>query len=218
MSNGLTLYSYFRSSASYRVRIALGLKGLAAEIIPVNLLKGEHNAPAYRAVNAQGLVPSLVLKDGTVLTQSLAIMEYLDDAFHAPALLPKDALGKARMRALAQIIACDIAPLGNSGTQAYLTEVLGVSEPQKLAWLRHWICKGLAAFEAQLTHAGEFCMGDAPGMADCCLVPQVYNARRFGCDLSPFPTIVRIDEACAGLKAFQNAHPARQPDAPEGTV
>ena len=208
----MKLYSYFRSSASYRVRIALALKGVGAGIIPVNLLQMEHQGAAYKAVNAQGLVPALVLEHGEVLTQSLAIMEYLEEVCPLPALLPGDALARARVRALAQIVACDVAPLGNSGTQQYLVKTLGVMEEQKLAWLRHWINKGLAAFEAAL---GEdmFCYGDAPGLAECCLVPQVYNARRFGCDLAPFPKIMRIDAACAQIEAFAKAHPSQQPDA-----
>lgn len=212
MTQGLTLYSYFRSSASYRVRIALGLKGLDAAMEPVNLLKGEQRGAQYRAINAQMLVPALVLADGTVLNQSLAIMEYLEEVYPSPALLPKDALGRARVRALAQMVACDIAPLGNSGTLGYLTQTLGVSEEQKTAWVRHWIMKGLTAVEAML-EAGPFCHGDAPGLADCCLIPQVYNARRFGCELHSMPKILRVDEACAKLAAFEKAHPSQQPDA-----
>ncbi len=206
----MKLYSYYRSSASYRVRIALGLKGLSSDIIPVNLLKAEQKGD-YAQVNPQMLLPSLVLDSGEVLTQSIAIMEYLDEVHPSPALLPLDAVSRAKARAMALAVACDIAPLGNSGTMSYLGEALGVSEAQKTAWIRHWITKGLLALEALVQ--GDFCAGDAPGMADCCLVPQLYNARRFGCDMHLFPKLVAIDARCAGLAAFAAAHPDKQVDA-----
>lgn len=211
----LTLYSYFRSSASYRVRIALNLKGLAYTQVPVNLLKGEQADSAYTRLNPQGLVPSLV-EDEHALTQSLAIMEYLDECHPEPPLLPLTPRERARVRALALTVACEIAPLNNSGVLAYLTGQAGVGEQAKKAWYQHWIHKGFSALEAMLSAqagTGRFCHGDAPSLADCCLVPQVFNARRFEADLSAYPTIVRIDAACADLPAFTAAHPARQPDA-----
>lgn len=209
----MKLYGYFRSSASYRVRIGLNLKGLPAEQAPVNLLRDEQKSAAYTAVNPQQLVPALAV-DGAVLTQSLAILEYLEDTHPSPALLPKDAAGRARVRALALAVACEMHPVNNVGVLRYLTDTLGVSEAQKTAWYHHWLGKGFSALEAMLAHgAGRFCHGDAPGMADCCLVPQVFNARRFEFDLSPYPTVLRIDAACAELPAFQAAHPSRQADA-----
>lgn len=211
----LTLYGYFRSSASYRVRIALNLKGLGAEHVPVNLLKGEQKGEAYRAINPQGLVPALV-DGGRVMTQSLAIIEYLEERYPAPALLPKSPEERARVRALSMMVACEMAPLNNSGVLNYLGGTLGLDDAQKKAWYQHWIKTGFTALEAMLTEqagTGRFCHGDAPGMADCVLVPQVFNARRFECDLSAYPRIVAIDAACAALDAFKTAHPAVQPDA-----
>ena len=215
----LQLYTYFRSSAAYRVRIALALKGLAYESLPIHLLHdgGQQFTSAYRATNPQALVPSLQT-DAGVLTQSLAIIEYLEET--APgqgcALLPADALGRAHVRALAQAVACDIHPLNNLRVLRYLTHELGVSEEQKNAWYSHWIDLGLQALEEMLAHSsasGRFSHGDTPTLADCCLVPQVFNARRFGLDLAPYPTVRRIAEHCEGLAPFQAAHPARQPDA-----
>ncbi|MFZ1500608.1 MAG: maleylacetoacetate isomerase [Giesbergeria sp.] len=214
----LTLYSYFRSSASYRLRIALALKGLAHETVAVHLLKGggEQHQPAFRAVNPAGLVP--VLQDGdTVLTQSLAIMEYLDEAYPELPLLPKDLLGRARVRALALTIACDVHPLGNLRVLNYVGDTLGAGEEGRKAWASHWIALGFEAFEEVLSRpgapTGPFCHGDVPGMADCCLVPQVFNARRFGLDLAPYPTVRRITEHCEALAPFVMAHPANQADA-----
>ncbi len=214
----LTLYSYFRSSASYRLRIALALKGLAHETVAVHLLKGggEQHQPAFRAVNPAGLVP--VLQDGdTVLTQSLAIMEYLDEAYPELPLLPKDLLGRARVRALALTIACDVHPLGNLRVLNYVGDTLGAGEEGRKAWASHWIALGFEAFEEVLSRpgapTGPFCHGDTPGMADCCLVPQVFNARRFGLDLAPYPTVQRITEHCEALAPFVKAHPANQADA-----
>jgi len=213
------LYSYFRSSAAYRVRIALALKGLAYETVPVHLLKdgGQHNASSYRSANPQRLVPALQpAEGGPVLAQSLAIMEYLDEAHPQPALLPADALGRARVRAIAQMVACEIHPLNNLRVLKYLTQELGVSGAQKDAWYAHWVALGLQAVEDTLAHSGDtghFCHGDRPGLADCCLVPQVFNARRFNCALDAYPTITRIAAACGQLPAFQQAAPSAQPDA-----
>ena len=218
MSSGLVLYGYWRSSAAYRVRIALNLKGLAWESRPVHLVKdgGQQHAPDYAAMNPQQLVPSL--RDGErVLTQSLAIMEYLDETRPEPPLLPADAEGRARVRALAQLVACDIHPLGNLRVLQYLERELGADEARRGAWSRHWIAIGFAAMEAMLAgHAatGRYCHGDAPGLADACLVPQVYNARRWKLPLDDYPTIRRIDEACGELEAFRLAAPEAQEDAP----
>lgn len=213
----MKLYTYFRSSAAYRVRIALNLKGLAYDAVPVHLLRdgGEQLQPAYRAVNPAGLLPAL--DDGAAaIGQSLAIIEYLDETRAEAPLLPADAAGRARVRALALTIAADTHPLGNLRVLKYLTGVLNVTEEQKLAWLHHWMGTGLAAFEQLLAtdgRTGRFCHGDTPTLADCCLVPQVFNALRFQLDLSPYPIIQRIYDACAELPAFQQAHPAQQPDA-----
>jgi maleylpyruvate isomerase len=213
----MKLYTYFRSSAAYRVRIALNLKGLAYEAVPVHLLKngGEQRQAEYLAVNPAALLPALDI-DGAMLTQSLAIIDYLEEMYPQVALLPTEPYSRARVRALSQSVACDIHPLGNLRVLTYLKEVLQLGEDAKLAWLRHWMEEGLAALEVQLAaspHTGRFAHGDTPGMADCCLVPQVFNARRFGVELSPYPTVVRIDGACASLPAFIAAHPSHQPDA-----
>jgi maleylacetoacetate isomerase/maleylpyruvate isomerase len=210
----MKLHSFFRSSASYRVRIALNLKGLSYEYATVHLRRGggEQFAAAFRALNPQGLVP--VLEDGGLcLTQSLAILEYLEETHPAPALLPRAAGDRARVRALALSIACDLHPLNNLRVLNYLTE-LGIDEPAKAEWYRHWVELGLAAIEAELagTNAGQFCHGDSPSMADCCLVPQLYNARRFGCSLSSYPTLVSIEKNCNRLTAFRDAAPEKQPD------
>ena len=213
----MRLHTYFRSSAAYRVRIALNLKGLDYEAVPVHLVRGggEHRQPAYLGLNPAGLVPALE-DQGQVLTQSLAIVEYLEETHPQPALLPAAALDRARVRAIAQAIACDIHPVNNLRVLQYLTRELGVSEEQKNAWYRHWIGVGLQAVEAMLAgdaRTGAFCHGDTPGLADCCLVPQVFNARRFGCELSAMPTVLRIADHCAGLEAFRRAAPEAQPDA-----
>lgn len=213
----MELYTYYRSSAAYRVRIALGLKGLRAEHIPVNLLKGEQGEAAYLAVNPQGLVPALhVQEDAALLTQSLAIIEYLEDRFPTPSLLPSRAKDRARVRALAQVMACEMAPLNNRRVQLFLTEQFGLSEEQKTQWLHHWFKLGFDTVEAMLqdSRSGPFCHGDMPGLADCVLVPQVYSALRFAFDVSPYPTVMRIVAACEALPAFQLAHPDRQEDAP----
>ena len=213
-----TLYTYYRSSAAYRVRIALNLKGMPYTAVPVHLVKdgGQHRSAAYRARNPQALVPAFELEDGTVLTQSLAIMEYLDEVQPESALLPADAIGRARVRALAQAIACDLHPVNNLRVLQYLSQQLGISAEQKDAWYRHWVDTGLQGLEALLADhpsTGRFCHGDTPTLADCCLVPQLYNARRFQCPLDAYPTIQRIAAACETLPAFQQAAPEVQPDA-----
>ena len=217
----LQLYSYFRSSAAYRLRIALHLKGLAFDTVPVHLLKGggEQLQSAYRAINPAALVPALNIdadNDGTTLTQSLAIMEYLDETHPQPPLLPADALGRARVRALALTVACDIHPLNNLRVLTYLSGELQASGDARNAWARHWMALGFATLEQHLANdaaTGLCCHGDTPTLADCCVVPQVFNARRFELDLAPYPTLVRIAEHCESLPAFIAAHPAQQPDA-----
>ncbi|MEI2417317.1 maleylacetoacetate isomerase [Orrella sp. JC864] len=213
----MQLYSYFRSSAAYRVRIALNLKGLSYETVPVHLLKegGQQLQAGYTALNPNALVPTL-MDGGLVLHQSLAIIEYLEELHPEPALLPPDPASRARVRALAQTIACDIHPLNNLRVLKYLKRGMGLGEEAKNEWYRHWIEVGMTALEAMLAQSpgtGRYCHGDAPGLADICLVPQVANARRFDCSLAQMPTIVRIDAACRELPAFQEAAPERQPDA-----
>jgi maleylacetoacetate isomerase/maleylpyruvate isomerase len=210
----MRLYTYYRSSAAFRVRIALNLKGLQYEPEFVHLARGEQRKSEYLAVNPQGLVPALV-DEGQLLTQSLAIIEYLEETHPSPPLLPKDALGRARVRSLALLVACEIHPLNNQRTLQYLVNELGHSEEEKNRWYRHWIQDGMAKLEADLARggSGSFCHGDAPGVADCCLVPQVFNAQRFDCDLSHAPRVMRIFERCMQLQAFQRAQPSRQPDA-----
>lgn len=211
----MELYTYFRSSAAFRVRIALNLKGLAYHAHTVHLRKSEHRATDYLAVNPQGLLPTLIV-DGHRLTQSLAILEYLEERHPRPALLPGDALGRARVRALADLVACEIHPLNNLRTLEYLRSQLGQDEAGIATWYRHWIADGLEKLEAALTQdggAGIHCHGDQPTIADCCLVPQIFNARRFDSDLTPYPTTMRIFEACMTLDAFQRAQPSAQPDA-----
>lgn len=213
----LQLYTYFRSSASYRVRIALHLKGLPFESVPVHLLKdgGAQHAPAYQHINPAKLVPALI-DDGHAVTQSLAIMEYLDETHPDQPLMPRDALGRARVQALAQAIACEIHPLNNLRVLQYLEHDLKLDEATRATWYRHWITLGFTAIEAILANnsaTGVFCHGDTPGLADCCLIPQIANSRRFQTPLEAFPTILRIEEACLALPAFQNAAPQVQPDA-----
>jgi maleylacetoacetate isomerase len=211
----MKLYDYFRSSAAYRVRIALNLKGLAPERDFVHLRRGAQRGDDYLAVNPQGLVPALVTDDGTVLTQSLAIVEYLDETVPSPPLLPRSPVERARVRGLAQAIACDIHPIDNLRVLRYLLHTVGVEEAQKDAWYRYWIDVGLEALEIAVSRdaaTGRFCHGDAPTLADVFLVPQLANARRVDMDLSPYPTLVRIDAECQGLPAFANAAPQRQPD------
>ncbi|MBB1059017.1 maleylacetoacetate isomerase [Marilutibacter spongiae] len=218
MNERLKLYSYWRSSAAYRVRIGLNLKGLSYDIEPVHLVRdgGEQHMPDFREANPQGLVP--VLRHGSrVFRQSLAILEYLEEAWPTPALLPGEARDRARVRALAQAVACEIHPLNNLRVLQHLEHEMGVDADGREAWVRHWVEDGFEAIEAMLVDhpsTGRFCEGDAPGLADCCLVPQVYNARRFKVDMAPYPTIERIEAACLALPAFDAARPERQPDAP----
>jgi len=217
VDDGIVLYTYWRSSAAYRVRIGLELKGLAWEGRPVHLVRegGEQHAAAYAALNPQELVPAL-LHEGQTLTQSLAILEYLDERFPQVPLLPADAVGRARVRALAQLVACDIHPINNLRVMQYLERSLQVPADARTQWTLHWMAEGLAAMEAMLAGSrdtGTFCHGDRPGLADLCLMPQLYNAHRFGLDLSPYPTLRRIEAACQALEAFERARPDNQPDA-----
>jgi maleylacetoacetate isomerase/maleylpyruvate isomerase len=212
----LKLYTYFRSSAAFRVRIALNLKGFAYEPVLVHLAKGEHRLPSYGAVNPQALVPTLELDDGTRLNQSLAIIEYLDTLRPRPALLPEAPLARARVRALALLIACEIHPLNNLRVLQYLKRGLGHTEDGIKAWYQHWIADGLAKFEAELAQGrprGRFCHGETPGLADCCVVPQIFNAKRYECELSAYPGTMAVFEACMKLEPFDRAQPAKQPDA-----
>jgi maleylacetoacetate isomerase len=210
----MKLYTYFRSSAAFRVRIALNLKGLAYEPTFVHLAKGEHRAPAYGEVNPQALLPTLE-DGGRLLTQSLAILEYLEETHPVPPLLPKNPFERARVRSLAMLVACEIHPVNNLRVLQHLKRALGQSEEQVSAWYRHWIGDGLAKLEADLARpdTGIYCHGNLPSIADCCLVPQVFNAQRYQCDTSPYPTVMRVFAACMKLDAFDLAQPAKQPDA-----
>lgn len=217
-ADSLVLYSYWRSSAAYRVRIGLNLKGLAYEIVPVHLVRdgGEQHSVAHAHRNPQELIPVLAHGD-RMLTQSGAILEYLEEVFpENAALLPATARERALVRALTQLVACDIHPLGNLRVLQYLSNELNVEEAQRSAWSQHWISNGFDAFEALLMQHGidgDFCMGDRPGLAECFLIPQVYNARRLGLDMARWPRVSRIDAACESLQAFKDAHPAAQVDA-----
>ena len=218
MSERLTLYSYWRSSAAYRVRIGLALKGLRYDTVPVHLVRngGEQHAPDYAAANPQKLVPMLVHGQRR-MRQSLAILEYLDEVWPEPPLLPATARGRQRVRALSQVVACDIHPLNNLRVVRFLENEWNVPQPERDVWMRHWMVEGFDAFEALLADhpsTAEFCEGQLPTLADCCLVPQLYNARRFGVDLEPYPTIRRIEAACLAHPAFDAARPENQPDAP----
>ena len=209
----MKLHGYFRSSASYRVRIALNLKGLSAEHLTHHLRKGEQRAPTYLAINPQGLVPTLEDDGGTILTQSLAIVEWLDDIYPEPPLLPKDPLRRAHVRAFAQALACDTHPIQNLKVLARLRE-LGLPEEQVTGWAAWANREGLAACEILIAEeAGPFCFGDAPTIADLCLVPQLANARRFGVDLAGFPRLLKAEATAKNNKAFADAAPDRQPDA-----
>jgi maleylpyruvate isomerase len=210
----MLLYDYYRSSAAYRLRIALNLKGLQAERRFVHLRKGEQRAPGYLATNPQGLVPTLVMGERR-LTQSIAIIEYLDETHPEPPLLPAKPEDRAFVRAIAFAIACDIHPLNNTRVLGYLEKTLALDQAARDEWYRHWIVEGFQAIEALLTGraASTFCFGDTPTLADICLVPQVANAGRFKIDISPYPRIRAIDAACQELAAFRNARPDKQPDA-----
>jgi maleylpyruvate isomerase len=212
----MKLYTYFRSSAAYRVRIALNLKGLEYEAVPVHLLRdgGEHRKEAYTNLNPSALLPALE-DNGVLMTQSLAIIEYLEETHPMVPLLPQDAVGRARVRALSQTIACDTHPLTNLRVLKHLKGPLGFSEEAKMEWWKHWNILGMQDLEAHLDRDGDmgrFCYGDTPTMADCLLVPQVFNAKRFELDMSQFPNISRIADHCENLPAFVAAHPSNQPD------
>lgn len=218
----MKLYSYFRSSAAYRVRIALNLKGMPYDIVPVHLLKhgGEQLSEVYRTLNSDGLVPTLVDDDTPqglmTLTQSLAIIEYLEEIQPAPSLLPSTPLDRAFVRSIGLSIACDIHPINNLRVLRYLVRELKVDENAKNAWYRHWCESGLASLETTLardSRPGKFCFGDSPTLADCCLVPQIFNAQRLKCDLSAMPTLMHIYANCQERDAFVKAAPQNQPDA-----
>ena len=209
----LTLYGYPLSSAAYRVRIALALKGVKVSTVNKQLRRGEHRQKDFLKINPQGFVPTLVLEDGTVLTQSLAIIEWLEETHPRPALLPAEPRARARVRSLSLLIACDIHPLNNLRVLQYLESPVGLAQGARDEWYRHWVASGFAALEDALGRddsRGRFCFGDQPGMADACLVPQLYNARRYSVDLAPYPRIVAIDAACRELPAFEGAAPEKQ--------
>lgn len=210
----MQLHTYYRSSAAYRARIALALKGINYDPAFVHLVKdgGQQKAPAYRALNPLGLIPTLVDGDA-VVPQSLAILEYLEETHPSPALLPAAPAARARVRAMALTVACDIHPLNNLRVLNYLRGTLGQGEEAVKAWIAHWITEGFTALEQMVSGDGRFCWGDAPSFADICLVPQMFNARRFGVDLSAFPRLAAIDAHCQTLDAFQAAAPGNQPDA-----
>jgi maleylacetoacetate isomerase len=213
----MKLYTYFRSSAAWRVRIALALKGITIEPAFVHLLKdgGQQNTAAYRAVNPLQVVPALRLDDGAVLTQSIAIMEYLEETHPEPPLLPDDPVERAWVRAFALAVACEIHPLNNLRVLRYLKNAMGQSDAARDTWYRHWIAEGLTALEALVKDAGPgpFCFGATPGMADVCLVPQMANARRLKCPIDDYPTLLRAEAAALALPAFRDSAPDRQPDA-----
>ncbi|MCS6811657.1 MAG: maleylacetoacetate isomerase [Tepidimonas sp.] len=223
----MKLYNYFRSGTSFRVRIALNLKGLSYDYIPVHLARGEQHGAAYRAVSPDGLVPVLDVEgqpDHALLSQSMAIIEYLDETHPEPPLLPRDPLGRARVRALAQTIACEIHPINNLRILKYLGGTLGLSESQRAAWYNHWVMEGLRAYERRLQDLAEerarrglppsvYSYGDTPTLADCCLVPQIVNGRRFGLEYDGIPLTLAVYERCMQLDAFQRAQPSQCPDA-----
>jgi len=210
----MKLHNYFRSSASFRVRIALELKGLSYEYVPVHLVKGEHKQGGYAAVSPSQLVPTLVTDSGERLGQSMAIIEYLDETHPEPPLLPKEPLARARVRALAQLIACEIHPLNNLRVLKYLVRDLKVEEEAKNTWYRHWVREGLLAFERELAQLprGTYSWGDTPTLADCCLVPQIFNGKRFNTDFSGLDRTMAAFEACMAHPAFQKAQPSNCPD------
>lgn len=217
----MKLHNYFRSSASYRVRIALGLKGLAYEYVPVHLVRGEHLKAPFTSISTDMLLPLLEIEDGDGsgeterFSQSMAIIEYLDETHPEPPLLPSDPAGRAHVRALAQMIACDVHPVNNLRVLKYLVRELKLDDTAKTTWYRHWVREGLEAFERQLARRppSRFCYGDTLTLADCCLVPQIFNAQRFDCDLKGLPRTVAAYEAAMQVEAVQQAHPSRCPDA-----
>ena len=210
----MELYNYFRSSASWRVRIALALKGVDYDYLPIHLVKKEQTSPEYLSTSGTGLVPLLVLDDGRRLHQSMAIIEYLDETIPEPPLLPRDALGRARVRALALDIACEIHPLNNTRVLGYLSATLGVDDDAKTRWIHRWIEGGLEVVERQLAaNPSTFCHGETPGLADCALVPQIFNAQRFKCNLDHVPNVMRVHAACMALEAFSSTQPSACPDA-----
>ena len=216
MLAAMKLHNYFRSSASFRVRIALELKGLSYDYVPVHLVKGEHKQEAYASVSPTGMVPTLVTDDGRHLGQSMAIIEYLDEIQPEPVrLLPREPFDRARVRALSQLIACEIHPLNNLRVLKYLVRELKQDDDAKNAWYRHWVREGLEAFERQLAQlpSSTYCYGDTPTLADCCLVPQIFNGQRFNTDFSGLPRTMAAFEACMALPAFQQAQPSACPDA-----
>ncbi|MBK0393114.1 maleylacetoacetate isomerase [Ramlibacter algicola] len=210
----MKLHNYFRSSASFRVRIALELKGLPYEYVPVHLVKGEHKQEGYAALSPSMLVPTLVTDAGEHLGQSMAIIEWLDETHPQQPLMPRDPLGRARVRALSQLIACEIHPLNNLRVLKYLTQELKVDEETKATWYRHWVREGLLAFERELAQLprGKYAYGDTPTLVDCCLVPQIFNGKRFNTDYSGLDRTMAAFDACMELPAFQRAQPSHQPD------
>lgn len=208
----MKLYSYWRSTTSYRVRVALNLKGIVFQTSPVNLVAGAQNAPDYASLNPGQGVPTLVLADGTVLTQSMAILDWLEESYPKPPLLPADPVGRARVRAAALSIACDIHPVNNLRVITEL-KAMGHSQDEAVIWMNTWMTRGFAAFERLIAPDTDFCFGAAPGLADLCLVPQLYNAHRWGCDLTPFARLTKIEARCLALPAFDTARPENQPDA-----
>ena len=209
------LYTYYRSSAAFRVRIALALKGINYDPVYVHLASGKHNEAAYLAKNPQGLIPAFETADGDVLSQSLAILEYIEEVHPEPPLLPADPVGRARVRAMAQIVACDMHPLNNLRILKYLKGPLGQDQAAIDTWYRHWIATGFASFETMVGKfgaKGAYCYGDTVSLADLCLAPQMWNARRFECDLDPYPRLVAIDTRLQALQAFSKAAPENQSD------
>ena len=209
----MILYGYWRSSAAYRLRIAFGLKGLTWQDAPVHLVRGEQRAPDYLAKNPNGLVPALELDDGTLLTQSLAILDWLEETHPTPPLLPSDPIRRAQIRAAAHVIAVDTHPIQNVGVVGHLKAAHGASQDDGIAWMKHWMNRGLTAFQSLIDPGTPFCFGQSPTLADLCLVPQLYNAHRWGLDLAPLARLTQIEEHCFTLPAFDAARPENQPDA-----
>lgn len=209
----MTLYSYWRSTTSFRVRAALNLKGLSYETVAVDLLAGEQRADTYAALNPSKGVPTLVLDDGTVLTQSLAILDYLENAYPAPRLLPADPVARARVMAAAHVMALDVHPVNNLRVVQHLQTEMGLGEERVLDWMRHWMGEGYRALEPLIRPDTAFCFGARPDLADLCLVAQSYNARRWGVDLAPYPKIRRVEAACLALPEIAAAHPDQHSDA-----